>query len=67
MIEAGQVLQRRYTLQQRLGRTAAGHATWLATDNQTDEEVTVKLLVFFWCKMAGVIKCALSPINAPIT
>lgn len=46
MFKAEQTLQQRYQLQKQLGRTAAGHQTWLALDNQSNEEVTVKLLAF---------------------
>jgi len=41
-----QCLKERYQLQQKLGRTAAGRQTWLATDLQSHEQVTVKLLAF---------------------
>jgi serine/threonine protein kinase len=41
-----QCLKERYQLQQKLGRTAAGRQTWLATDLQSNEQVTVKLLAF---------------------
>jgi len=41
-----QCLKKRYQLQQKLGRTAAGRQTWLATDLQSNEQVTVKLLAF---------------------
>lgn len=40
------ILQQRYQLKQQLGRTAAGHQTWLATDLQSDEQVTIKILAF---------------------
>ncbi len=33
-------------MQQRLGRTAAGHQTWLAVDLESQEEVTLKMLAF---------------------
>ncbi|HEY9729544.1 MAG TPA: serine/threonine-protein kinase [Chroococcales cyanobacterium] len=46
MLQAEQVLQERYQLQQQLGRTAAGRQTWLAKDLQSSELVTVKLLAF---------------------
>jgi hypothetical protein len=46
MLQAEQVLQERYQLQQQLGRTAAGRQTWLATDLQSNERVTLKLLAF---------------------
>ncbi len=48
MYESGTILQTRYQLQRRLGRTAAGRQTWLATDLQSpvQELVIVKLLVF---------------------
>jgi len=41
-----QCLKEQYQLHQRLGRTAAGRQTWLATDLQSNEQVTVKLLAF---------------------
>ncbi|XZN89882.1 MAG: serine/threonine protein kinase [Microcoleus sp.] len=46
MLETGKILQERYQLQQRLGRTAAGHQTWLAVDLESQEEVTLKMLAF---------------------
>lgn len=46
MLQAEQVLQERYQLQQQLGRTAAGRQTWLAKDLQSNEQVTLKLLAF---------------------
>lgn len=46
MLQAEQVLQEHYQLQRRLGRTAAGRQTWLATDLQSNEQVTLKLLAF---------------------
>ena len=49
MFEPGLILQERYQLQQRLGRSAPGRQTWLATDlaSQSDAvDVIVKLLVF---------------------
>ncbi len=46
MFNSEQLLQERYQLQQKLGRTAAGRQTWLATDLQSNEQVTVKLLAF---------------------
>jgi serine/threonine protein kinase len=46
MLQAQQVLQERYQLQQQLGRTAAGRQTWLAKDLQSNERVTLKLLAF---------------------
>ncbi len=46
MLQAEQVLQERYQLQRQLGRTAAGRQTWLATDLQSNERVTLKLLAF---------------------
>lgn len=46
MLQAQQVLQERYQLQRQLGRTAAGRQTWLATDLQSNEQVTLKLLAF---------------------
>lgn len=41
-----QVLNSKYQLQQQLGRTAAGHQTWLSTDLTNDESVAIKLLAF---------------------
>ena len=46
MLEQGKILQARYQLQQRLGRTAAGHQTWLAVDLESQEQVTLKMLAF---------------------
>jgi serine/threonine protein kinase len=48
MWESGQILQERYQLQHRLGRTIASRQTWLAKDLsvQPHELVIVKLLVF---------------------
>ena len=46
MLEPGKILQERYQLQQRLGRTAAGHQTWLAVDLESQEKVTLKMLAF---------------------
>ncbi len=46
MFEANQILQHRYQLQRQLGRTAAGHQTWLAIDSQNQEQVAIKLLAF---------------------
>ncbi|MGK7944907.1 MAG: serine/threonine protein kinase [Microcystaceae cyanobacterium] len=46
MFESDSILENRYQLQQRLGRTAKGRQTWLATDVETQEQVTVKLLAF---------------------
>lgn len=46
MLEPGKILQERYQLQQRLGRTAAGHQTWLAVDLESQEQVTLKMLAF---------------------
>ena len=46
MLELGKILQERYQLQQRLGRTAAGHQTWLAVDLESQEQVTLKMLAF---------------------
>ncbi len=46
MFNPDQCLKERYQLQQKLGRTAAGRQTWLATDLQSNEQVTVKLLAF---------------------
>jgi serine/threonine protein kinase len=48
MWESGQILQERYQIQRRLGRTIASRQTWLAKDLsvQSHELVVVKLLVF---------------------
>lgn len=46
MFNPEQCLKECYQLQQKLGRTAAGRQTWLATDLQSHEQVTVKLLAF---------------------
>jgi serine/threonine protein kinase len=46
MFNAKQCLKEHYQLQKKLGRTAAGRQTWLATDLQSNEKVTVKLLAF---------------------
>ncbi len=48
MYEAGQILNDRYQLQQRLGHTAASRQTWRATDltSATAESVILKLLAF---------------------
>jgi serine/threonine protein kinase len=46
VLEPGKTLQERYQLQQRLGRTAAGHQTWLAVDLESQEQVTLKMLAF---------------------
>jgi serine/threonine protein kinase len=46
MLQPEQILQERYQLQERLGRTAPGRQTWLARDLQSNEQVIVKLLAF---------------------
>jgi serine/threonine protein kinase len=46
VLDTGKILQERYQLQQRLGRTAAGHQTWLAVDLESQEQVTLKMLAF---------------------
>ncbi len=46
MFQAEQILQDKYQLQKQLGRTAAGHQTWLAVDRDRNESVTIKLLAF---------------------
>ena len=46
MLQAQHILQENYQLQQKLGRTAAGRQTWLATDLRSQERVIVKLLAF---------------------
>jgi len=40
------LLAERYQLQQRLGNTAIGRQTWLATDILSQESVIIKLLAF---------------------
>jgi serine/threonine protein kinase len=46
VLQAEQVLHKRYQLLRQLGRTAAGRQTWLAQDLQSEEQVTLKLLAF---------------------
>jgi serine/threonine protein kinase len=48
MFKSGQVLQERYQLQHRLGRSPQARQTWLASDSATSppETVILKLLVF---------------------
>jgi serine/threonine protein kinase len=46
VFQADDLLQQHYQLQKPLGRTAAGHQTWLAVDLQSNESVTLKLLAF---------------------
>jgi len=46
VLDTGKILQERYQLQQRLGRTAVGHQTWLAVDLESQEQVTLKMLAF---------------------
>jgi len=46
VLAPGKILQERYQLQQRLGRTATGHQTWLAVDLESQEQVTLKMLAF---------------------
>jgi serine/threonine protein kinase len=46
VFKAEDILQERYQLKQQLGRTAAGHQTWLSLDLQSQEPVTLKLLAF---------------------
>ena len=41
-----QILNSQYQLQKRLGRTAAGHQTWLAEDLSDGKSVVIKLLAF---------------------
>ena len=41
-----QILNSKYQLQEQLGRTAAGHQTWLAKDLTSNESVAIKLLAF---------------------
>lgn len=40
------IFNSRYRLESQLGRTAVGHQTWLATDLQSGEFITIKLLAF---------------------
>jgi serine/threonine protein kinase len=46
VFQANDKLHQHYQLQKPLGRTAAGHQTWLALDLQSNESVTLKLLAF---------------------
>lgn len=48
MFKSGQVLQKRYQIQQKKGRASAGRQTWLAVDlaTQPNELVIIKLLAF---------------------
>jgi serine/threonine protein kinase len=46
MFTSKQCLNKRYKLQEKLGRTASGRQTWLTTDLQSKEKVVVKLLAF---------------------
>ncbi len=46
MFNSEDILEQRYQLKQRLGRTAAGHQTWLAEDLESGDRITVKLLAF---------------------
>lgn len=47
VFQAGQILNDKYQLQRRLGRTATGHQTWLAIDISLNNlEVAIKLLAF---------------------
>lgn len=46
MFSINDILHQRYRLQKTLGKTAVGHQTWLAFDQNTKEQVTVKLLAF---------------------
>ena len=41
MFNQQQILQDRYQLQNQYGRTAAGRQTWLAMDQETQEEVII--------------------------
>ncbi|MGK7938915.1 MAG: hypothetical protein AB4062_01895 [Crocosphaera sp.] len=41
MFQQSDILTNRYQLKQRLGNTAKGHQTWLATDLEKAEEVIV--------------------------
>lgn len=46
MFNVGETLLNCYQLKQQLGRTATGHQTWLAVDQRSQENVTIKLLAF---------------------
>ena len=46
MFKVGEILNKRYQLQQLLGHTAPGHQTWLSIDLECHEQVTIKLLAF---------------------
>ena len=46
MLKAEEIIKGKYQLKERLGRTAAGHQTWMAKDLETQDNVTVKLLAF---------------------
>lgn len=46
MLQAQQVLQSRYRLEQQRGHTGMGRQTWLATDLEMQELVILKLLAF---------------------
>lgn len=46
MFKAGETFLDCYQLKQQLGRTASGHQTWLAVDQRSQEDVTIKLLAF---------------------
>ena len=46
VFQEGQVLHSRYQLQRQLGRTAAGHQTWLSIDRTNRQSVAIKLLAF---------------------
>lgn len=46
MFESDDIIVDKYQLKQRLGNTATGHQTWLAIDQLTQENVTIKLLAF---------------------
>ncbi len=46
MFKTGETLVDKYQLKQRLGNTATGHQTWLAVEQLTQENVTIKLLAF---------------------
>ena len=46
MFKTGDILVDKYQLKQRLGQTATGHQTWLAIDQLSQENITLKLLAF---------------------
>ncbi|ACB52961.1 serine/threonine protein kinase [Crocosphaera subtropica ATCC 51142] len=46
MFNTDDIIVDKYQLKQRLGNTATGHQTWLAIEQLTQENVTIKLLAF---------------------